>query len=476
MANLLPLSDKRLSRAVTAVTVWLLILALLAPGPLAAASDTPAQTLGSRRELPNGLVWLFSEQTSLPLVTLNLVIKAGALRDPAGKAGLANLTAVMLLQGTKKRPATQIAQELDFLGARLSARGEDDFAVLSLTVLKKDLAAGLELLQDVLRQPAFAPEEVRRKVTQLQASFKSDEDDPGIVASRAFHKRLFGDNPYGHPPKGSPESLAGLSPKDLQDFHSTFYRPNNAILSLVGDLTQAEAENWVTKIFGPWEKAPLPELKLPPAPPLKRAETVVIDKTITQANIILGQVGLSRRNPDFYAFQVMNYILGGGGFASRLVDNIRENRGLAYSVNSSFDPGQEAGPFAVSLETKNASAGEVVAQVLKELERIRTSPVSAAELADAKSYLIGSFPRKMDSLGKRAWLLAYVELFGLGLDYPWRYASLLQDLTTADIQKVAQKYLHPDKYLLVIVGDRAELPSFQDKPAPSKEKEKHHAS
>ncbi|MEW6388486.1 MAG: pitrilysin family protein [Thermodesulfobacteriota bacterium] len=444
--------------------IWLWV------GPVVAGQ--PVQVLGVRQVLPNGLVWLFSEQTSLPLVTLNLLIKGGTLRDPPGKEGLANLTALLLTQGTKTRTATQIAQEVDFLGARLSAAGQDDFALISLTVLKKDLLAGLTLFKDVLLHPTFAPGEVRRKVSQLQASFKTDEDEPGVVAARAFDRRLFGANPYGHPPKGTPKGLAAITPKDLAEFHSRFYRPNNAILSLAGDLSRKEAEKLVTQFFGAWEPAPLPELKLPAPPPLKGPELEVIDKNITQANIIWGHLGIARGNPDFYAFQVMNYILGGGGFASRLMDNIREKRGLAYSVGSGFDPGLEPGSFTIILETKNATAVVAVEQALKEVERLRTQPVSQTELEEAKSYLIGSFSRKMDSLGKRAGLMGYVELYGLGLDYPWRYADLIRDLTPAAIQKVAAKYLHPDRYLLVVVGNQKEMPNFQPVLSPQGTKEK----
>jgi zinc protease len=451
-------------------TIWIFVAALFLTGA-AFAAEAP-QVLGVKEELPNGLVWLFSEQRNLPLVTINLMIKAGTLRDPEGKEGLANLTAILLLQGTQKRSATQIAEELDFLGARLASSGSDDFALMGLMVLKKDLAAGLNLFQDVLLNPKYAAKEVRRKVSQLQASFKSDEDEPGIVAARAFNRQLFGPNPYGHPPKGTPKGLAAITRNDLAEFHRTYYRPNNAILSVVGDLSYEEAKKWVTEIFGAWEQAPIPELKVPPPPPLNKPQVIVIDKDITQANIIWGHLGISRANPDFYAFQVMNYIFGGGGFASRLMDNIRENRGLAYSVGSAFDPGLQTGAFTVGLETKNASAGEAVAQVLKEIEQIRTKPVSEKELKDAKSYLIGSFPRKMDSLGKRAALMGYVEFYGLGLDYPRRYPNMVKGLTPADIKRVADKYLYSDRYLLVVVGNEAQMPQFGGEPLSPGSKER----
>ncbi len=437
----------------------------------AALGEAPAApVLGVREKLPNDLVWLFSPQSELPLVTLQLLIKAGTLVEPQGKEGLANLAASLLLSGTKSRSATQIAQELDFMGAKLKAEGGDDFATLSLTVLKKDLAQALDLLKDVLLNPAFAPEELKRKVAQFRAALESEQDEPMVVASRTFASKLYGPFPYGHPVLGTPGGLSAISRNDLVEFHHRFYRPNNAVLSLVGDLTQEEARQWVTKTFGAWAAAPIPPLKLPPIPPLKQREVVVTNKDISQANIILGGLGITRNNPDFYALQVMNYILGGGGFSSRLMDDIRVNRGLAYSVGSSLSPGLEPGPFTVTLETKNASAGEAINQVVEQIRLIRAKPVTDQELGDAKSYLIGSFPRKMDSMSKRAWLLGYVEVYGLGLDYPWRYPELIQHLTPADIQKVAEKYLHPENYLLVVVGKKSAMPSLPGE-SPSQKKE-----
>jgi len=255
-------------------------------------------------------------------------------------------------------------------------------------------------------------------------------------------------------------------------FHRNYYRPQNALLSLVGDLTPEEAQKWVAQTFGAWDAAPVPTVKLPAIPALNETRVIVVNKDITQANIILGKVGLTRQNPDFYAYQVMNYILGSGGFTSRLMDDIRVNRGLAYSVGSSFSPGLEPGPITFSLETKNASAGEAITRVLAQMRRMRTEPVSDTELQEAKSYLIGSFPRKMDAMAKRASLMAYVEFYGLGLDYPWRYPDLINHLTPADIQKVAEKYLDPEKYLLVVVGDQKAMPALRGAAASQPRKEK----
>ncbi|MFI5355044.1 MAG: M16 family metallopeptidase, partial [Desulfobaccales bacterium] len=418
---------------ISALLLVLMLTALWGLGPAAAAD----QVLGVREKLPNDLVWLFSQQSGLPLVTLHLIVKAGTLQEPKGKEGLANLTAALLLSGTKSRSATQIAQQLDFLGAHLKAGGGDDFATVSLTVLKKDLGPGLELFKDVLLNPTFAQDEVRRKVAQYKAALESEKDEPMVVASRTFAKDLYGDFPYGHPVMGTPEGLNAITPKDLAEFHRTYFRPNNAILAVVGDLTPDEARQVVTKTLGSWTAAPLPPLKLPPIPPLQQRKVVVIDKDISQANIILGSLGIKRQNPDFYAVQVMNYILGGGGFSSHLMEDIREKRGLAYSVGSAFSPGLEPGPFTVSLETKNPSAAEAIQQVVAQIKLMMTEPVKPQELEDAKTYFIGSFARNMDSLGKRAWLLTYVEAYGLGLDYPWKYPDLIRHLTPEYIRKVA---------------------------------------
>jgi zinc protease len=313
---------------------------------------------------------------------------------------------------------------------------------------------------------------VQRQVAQYQAALESELDEPMVVASRTFARNLYGDFPYGHPVRGTPQGLRAITPKDLAEFHRTYYRPNNAILAVVGDLTQDEARQWVTKTFGSWAAAPIPSLKLPPLPELRQRKVVVLDKDITQANIILGSLGIKRDNPDFYALQVMNYILGGGGFSSHLMDEIREKRGLVYNVGSAFSPGLEPGPFTVSLETKNASAAEAIQQVIEQIKLMMSQPVKPQELEDAKSYFIGSFPRKMDSMGKRAWLLGYVEFYGLGLDYPWKYPDLIRHLTPADIQKVAEKYLHPDNYLLVVVGKKTAMPSLTGEAAGAEKEEK----
>jgi len=405
---------------------------------------------------------------------VELTVKAGSLCDPPDKEGLANITASLLRYGTRVRCPQQLAEEIDYLGISLFSGAGRDSATITLKTPKKDLGPSLDIIKDILLNPRFSSTELSAMVQRLRGTLKSQEDEPGVVAGRAFRRHLFGDHPYGFPNIGTPESLRRIQRADLISFHRQFYRPNNAILTIVGDLTLEEAQKITTDYFGGWQAGEIPAPPPAPVSQISKPTVVTIDKDITQANIILGQKGIKRSDPDFYAFQLMNYILGGGGFASRLMDNIRDDRGLAYSIHSSFEPGLEPGPFDISMETKNASAGEAVAEMLKEIERIRRDLVEEKELAAAKAYLIGSLPMKMDSNARRAALLAYAELFGLGLDYPWRYPEIINTVTRDDILAVGRKYLDPERHLLVVVGKQQDiqlnLPSEWQQPSPNSSK------
>src|SRR5207249_11809841 len=210
------------------------------------------------------------------------------------------------------------------------------------------------------------------------------------------------------------------------------------------------------KKFGKWTKKDGVPSTFSPAVPLQQPKLKLIDKDLTQANVILGHLGIDRKNPDFYAVSVMNYILGGGGFSSRLVNRIRDQKGLAYDVDSGFQANVMPGPFTVQLQTRNAAANQAIASVLQELKRIRTEPVSDQELADAKAYLIGSFPLRLDTAAKLASLLNLVELHGLGLSYFDDYPKAIASVTKEDVLRVARTYLNPDLYALVIVAKLAE--------------------
>ena len=408
-----------------------------------------------RTVLHNQLVLLVCEEHSLPFVTFQLLINSGSRKDPPGEEGLAYLTARGLLLGTSKRTVNVINEELDFMGASLNASSGRDYSTLSLRVLKKDLDKGMDLFMEVITQPTFPEEEIRREVEKTLASIQSAEDQPEEVAEKEFQKTLFLTSPYGHPVEGTKESLPRLAREALLRFYRDYYHPNNVILTVAGDITTDEIKKKFLPHLEKWPTAKIPEMPFISGF-AKEQKIVKIDRAITQANIVLGHAGVRRNNPDYYALTVMNYILGGGGFSSRLVEEIRNKRGFAYSVASFFDPGKYPGAFQIVLQTKNASAREAISLALQQMERIRKEPVSEKELEGAKKYLIGSFPLRLDTQGKLANFLTQIEYFGLGLDYPEKYPSFIWSVTREEVLRVARAYLHPENYILVVVANLKE--------------------
>ena len=435
----------------TYLIILILLLFCLCLQSNAVSAMPPVQ----RTVLPNGLILLVSEENSLPFVTFQLLIDSGSWKDPSGEEGLAHLTARGLLLGTSKRGVTAIHEELDFMGASLNATSGRDYATLSLRVLKKDLDKGLDLFMEVLTQPIFPADEIRREVEKTLAAIQSAEDQPEEVAEKEFQKTIFLTSPYGHPMEGTKESLPRLTKEAIVRFYQAYYHPNNSILTVVGDIPANEVRTKLLPRLAKWPKGQVQKVPFI-VTFAKEKKTVKIDRTITQAHIIIGHAGVSRENPDYYALTVMNYILGGGGFASRLVEEIRNKRGLAYSVTSFFDPGKYPGSFQIALQTKNSSAREAISLALQQMERIRKDQVSEKELEGAKKYLMGSFPLRLDTQGKLANFLTQMEYYGLGLDYPEKYPSFIRSVTREEVNRVAKIYLQPENYILVIVANLAE--------------------
>ncbi len=405
-----------------------------------------------RQVLSNRMVLLIAEEHSLPFLTIQLLTRAGSGKDPAGEEGLARLTARGLLLGTAGHAAAALNEELDFLGASLDSSAGRDYATLALRVLKKDLEKGFGLFLEAVTQPLFPPEEVRNEVQRTLAAIRSAEDRPEKVAEKAFEENLYLEGPYRHPVEGTRESVSRLQPEALARFYREHYSPANSILAVVGDITPQEVQTrlvpWLEKWAGGKPLSAPARTVFAPGP-----KTIKIQRPLTQANIILGQGGVQRDNPDFYALTVMNYILGGGGFSSRLLEEIRNKRGLAYYVGSFFDPGKDPGSFQVVLQTKNSSAREAIGLAREQMERIRKDKVSEKELEGAHKYLVGSFPMRFDTQGKLSTFILQVEFYGLGRDYAERYPRLIQKVSRDDVLRVARKYLHPDRDLLVVVAD-----------------------
>ena len=428
------------------LSLWVFLA--LVRGPVSAEAGMTAK----RTVLNNGMVLLTSEQRALPLVSIELLIEAGSRYEPADQAGLANLTSKLLIYGTKQRTAVQISDTLDFIGASLEAGSGQDTTSVSMTVLKKDLTTGLDLLADVLTQSTFPQAEIDRQKQAIIASIRAAEEEPGIVAAKAFAAALFPDSPYGRPVEGNEASVKALQQKSLRDFFARNYRPNRSIIAVVGDVSEQEIAKALNGALRNWAKGEPSGQELVPAK-IGESKVLRLNKDLTQANIILGHNGVARGNPDYYALQVMNYVLGGGGFSSRAMDSIRNERGLAYSVYSYFAAEKSHGVFEFIMQTKNETAVEAIRIATEEMRHVREQPVTEQELNDAKDYLIGSFPLRFDTNRKVAGFLSQVEYFKLGLDYPDRYADLIRKVTRDDVQRVAKQYLQPERLITVIVGN-----------------------
>jgi zinc protease len=413
-----------------------------------AASGAVAQRSVSK----NGIVLLSSEQKALPMVSIELLVHAGSRYDTPNHEGLANLTARLLTYGTRRRTALEISETLDFIGASLSSDCSEDLASISMTILKKDLATGLEVLAEILTESSFPQEEIDRRKQSIIASIKAREENPGDIAQKRFQAALYPESPFGRPVEGTEASVSLIPQASLIDFYQRHYRPNRTIMAVVGDISHQEMTQAIEQAFRAWTEGEPPGAPLIPST-LGSAQTLRVTKDLTQSNIILGHAGVGRENPDYYAIQVMNYILGGGGFSSLLMDSIRNERGLAYSVYSYFSAEKGRGSFELVMQTKNESAQEAIRVATDEIRRIRAEPVSAEELGDAKDYLTGSFPLRFDTNRKVANFLALVEFFGLGLDFRERYPDFIRKVTRDDVLRVARQYLDAEKLITVVVGN-----------------------
>lgn len=416
--------------------------------------------------LPNDLVLLISEEHSLPFVVFEMLVDAGSRRDPPGSEGLAHFTAKGLLLGTSQLSNTAMNQTLDFLGASLTASTTRDYSVLRLQVLKKDLHRALELFMQTLTAPVFPEEELQKLKKRTLGDIRAEEEQPLALADKIFQRILFPDSPYGHPVEGTPESVTGLRRDDAVNFYRSFYRPNNSILAIVGDVTVGEVRQKIAPLMKMLQKGRIPDSSFT-AGYAKGPKEERIDRKITQVNIIIGNEGPKRSDPDYYAAVVMNYILGGGSLQSRLLEEIRVKRGLAYSVMSTLEPEKYQGSLRIMVQTKKASASEAISLVRREMERMGTETVSDQSLQRTKKYLIGNFPLRLDTQSELAGILTRVEYYGLGLDYLEKYPSLIRSVTKRDVLRAARRYLRPGEAIVVMVGDLdGAQPNMLTTPAP----------
>jgi zinc protease len=406
------------------------------------------------RTLANGLQIVVVQHHEQPVVTLRLLVRAGAASDPEKKQGTAVLTAALLDQGTTTRSAAQIADTIDTVGGGLGTGAGTDLSYANVLVMKDSLGLGFELLNDVARNPAFKPEELERQRQQAVSGLKVSYEDPDYVAGLVFDRLVYGFHPYGLPNNGTPESLQAITVEDLQAFHRAHYAPNNAILAVVGDVTPDEAFAVAERVLGNWPRREIvPVVQSSPPEPTRRV--VVINKPdAVQTELRVGHLAIPRKHPDYLAFDLAMKILGGEG-ANRLHRVLRSERGLTYGASAEYQALQQAGDFAADTDTRSDATAEALRLIVEEITKLQRERVSSRELADAQAYLAGSFPLTIETPDAIAAQVLNALFYGLPLSDIENYRELVNKITPDDIQRVARLYMKPDRLSVVLVGNAA---------------------
>jgi predicted Zn-dependent peptidase len=410
-----------------------------------------------RRKLSNGLEVLVVEHHELPVVSMNLVMKMGAAGDPASKAGLASLTADMLDEGTATRDALQVSEQLSRIGSSLQIAAGLDSTTAELRTLTRHLDRALDIYADVLTNPAFPEQELQRLRAQRLAALRQQKDNPQAVANLVFQSVVYGRNhPYGRPLAGDEASLQSLSADDVRRFYETYYRPNNSALIVVGDVKPDAVVAKLEKAFASWKSGHVPAVDVSAAP-VQRDQSMIyfIDRPGSVQSVIqIGQVAAPRSSPDYFPLFVMNRILGGGASA-RINMNLREDKGYTYGANSAISFRRGAGPFMTQAPVQGFSTKESVMEFMKELRGIRGEmPVGPAELDAAKQAIVRGFPRGFETPDQIANQLELIVTYDLPDTYFNSYIERVQAVTLEDVNRVANRYIQPDRLAVVIVGDR----------------------
>jgi zinc protease len=430
-----------------------------APRPLPARDiKFPAYEL---RTLPNGLQVVAVAHHEQPAVALRLLVRAGAAQDPKGKMGVARLLVSLLDQGTtgpNARTAQQLNDAIDFIGGEESAGAASDVSYLTVTIMKDSFEVGLRLLSDMARYPAFAPAEIERQKGQALSGLQVSLQDPEWIANSVFDRLVYGFHPYGMPEGGTAETLAAIDRDDLVAFHDAYFAPNNAILAIVGDVTPDEAFAMATKVLGDWQKkAVAAEKGIDPPDPARRV--LIVDKPdAVQTEVRVGHLGVARTNPDYMALNLAVRILGGEG-SNRLHQVLRTQRSLTYGAQATFDTLKDSGDFRAETNTRSEATGEVLRLIVDEFWRLQRERVNEIELADAKAYLTGSFPLTIETPNAIAMQIMNVLFYGLPIEQLQTFRERVNAVTADDVQRVAQKYLHPDRLSIVLVGNAAAFSS-----------------
>jgi zinc protease len=451
-------------RTCAAIALLALAASASAQPPLEWPRESPPRPLPARdinfppyelMSLPNGLQVVAVLHHEQPSVTMRLLVRVGTASDPKGKLGLARLAASLLDQGTSgpdAKTSEEINDAIDFIGGEMSAGAGSDLTFVNMVVMKDSFETGMRMLSDISRRPAFAPTEIDRQRQQTLSGLQVNMQDPEWVANSVFDRLVYGFHPYGMPENGTPETLQAISREDLVAFHDKYFAPNNAILAVVGDVTAEEAFATVKKVFGDWPKKEVVADKFIDPPDPTRRVIVVNKPDAVQTEVRVGHLGVPRTSPDYMALNLAIRILGGEG-SNRLHQVLRTQRSLTYGAQAQFDTLKESGDFEAETNTRSEATAEVLRLIVDEFWRLQRERVSEVELLDAKAYLTGSFPLTIETPNAIALQVINVLFYGLPVSDLQTFRDRVNAVSVDDVQRVARKYLRPDRLSVVLVGN-----------------------
>lgn len=432
-------------------------VSIVAPAlvPAAHAAETMRLPAHETYTLANGLTVTTMPLEGLPLVTIRLDLVVGSADDPPGREGLASLTARLLTKGTSQRSATEFAEAVEFVGGSLDASAGRERTVLAAEFLSEHLPLALELVAGAARQPVFAAEEVERARDQALAEIQGVLDEPFALATDRFREWLFSGHPLGHPVLGTAAGVKASTRREVKEFHERHFTPGNAHLVVVGRFETAALRTLVEERFGSWPRADAAPRRVPAPAFVEGRRVVLVDKPeVTQTQIRFGNVGIPRDHRDYFPVLVANIVLG-GGFTSRLVNEVRVNRGLTYSISSGFAGYKTTGVAQINTFTKNETVRETIDVVLEELRKMRESGPTPDELAGAKNYAKGSFTLSLEAPEDLAETVADIRYYGLPEDYVETYWAKVDAVTLEEAHEAMRRHLPLENALLVLVTNAA---------------------
>lgn len=413
----------------------------------------PPNPLDYRVPLSNGMIVYIQEDHSLPTFDVMALIRTGSIYDPPDKIGLAAMTgSVMRTGGTKHISGDDLDEKLAFLGGAIETAIGSVSGRASLSVLARDTDEGLKLFADVLMHPIFAEDKMKLYRDRAIDALKNKNDSPRPLLEREFNKLLYGDHPLVR--EETRPSLERITQQDLLNFHAQYFAPNNIILAVAGDFDKQEMLKKIEAAFAGWPQKKIEFPKVPEVVVKNKPGVFMVQKEINQGYINIGHFGIKDTNPDIFAINIMNFILGGGSFTSRITSKVRSDEGLAYNTGSRFNTEHLfPGTFAGYVQTKSATVPYAISLILNEFHRIRKEPVTDAEMETAKNYFLDSFPERFSSAINSMRSLANLEYDGFPMNYFDTYRHNIETVTKADVQRVAKKYIQPDQMTVFIVGD-----------------------